>query len=141
MKKLLITAVLAISSLAQAEDARIGVHLGSYHFSSDGNNVNPGIYGVVDGWTAGTFYNSKRRQSFYGGYTWESDEWKRLSAAVTLGLITGYGKGATPYPMVIPSIGWRHGLLGKASVLRIMFVPRASHQKSHALHASMEWKF
>lgn len=152
MKKLLISFLVLGASLAFAGETKIGLHLRSHHFS-DGprgkwwepdyqyNNVNPGVYAYHDGWTAGVFYNSERRVSVYGGYTFESPQWNKLSVAATVGLISGYGSSKTIYPMLIPSVAWEHGFLGRGSTLRMMFMPKAAKNGSAALHLTHEWKF
>lgn len=153
MKKSILSLVLLVAACAvSAQEAKFGVHLVSHHFGSGKsghwsepaykfNNNNYGVYGVYDGWTAGVFYNSERRTSFYAGYTWETQQWHKLSAAVTLGAITGYRDGARPYPMVIPSVAWEHGLLGSGSTLRAMVMPKAAENGATAIHLSHEWKF
>lgn len=154
MKKLLsLFLVLVFSTFAQAQETKVGLHLFSHHFGDGGkrgywwepnyefNNNNYGVYAVRDGWTGGVFYNSERRTSIYAGYTWETEQWNRLSAAVTVGAITGYRPGMRPYPMVVPSVAWNHGLLGSGSTLRVMLMPKAAKQGATALHLSHEWRF
>ena len=84
----------------------IGFHLYTYHFdkSQGYNNVNPGIYVVKDGWTAGAYYNSERKASAYAGYTF----FKVFGVPIdiTLGAITGYEKAAV-LPLVVPSVAWK----------------------------------
>jgi hypothetical protein len=69
----------------------IGMHIGSQHFGGEDpsqyNNTNPGLYVRSEGWTAGFYRNSYRRDSIYGGYTFESRDQRW---AVTTAYITGY---------------------------------------------------
>ena len=83
----------------------IGVHLGTYHFdaSKGYNDFNPGVYAICDGWTAGTYHNSERRQSFYAGRTFPLGP-----LDVTIGAVTGY-KSATLTPMLVPSHKFENG--------------------------------
>lgn len=143
MKKLLILSLALSASLAIAQDATIGFHIGSQHLgkANDYNNVNPGLYGKYKGWTGGVFYNSIERVSVYGGYTFESPQWNKLSVAATVGLITGYRDGARPYPMLVPSLAWEHGFLGSGSTLRLMYLPPVRNVETHVLHLGHEWKF
>jgi hypothetical protein len=84
----------------------IGLHLGTYHFdrSKDYNETNPGAYVQCDGKTAGYYYNSEKRHSFYAGYTWQKGPW-----ALTVGGVTGYDRGVRiggerVSVMLIPSV-------------------------------------
>ena len=53
-----------------AEGLVIGLHVVSLHSSPGLNNTNPGVYVKTQaGYTAGTYFNSERRQSFYLGRT------------------------------------------------------------------------
>lgn len=123
---------------ADSPDIRIGLHLGSKHFQSEFkyNNVNPGLYVVYDGWTAGGYYNSERRPSFYAGYTWEYRT-KFLTPGLTVGAITGY-KRASVLPMIVPSISV--GLTEQVSA-RLTFIPKVEKSSASVLHLSIERKF
>lgn len=129
----------ALSCGQARSETRIGAHLGSYHFSGDFNNFNPGVYVYHNGWTAGTYYNSERRQSVYAGYTAEWQLSEQWSAAVTVGAITGYQRAAV-LPMAVPSLRWSiPGALGTA--VRVSFVPPVGKGSSAVVHASIEWRF
>lgn len=120
-------------------ETRFGAHLGSYHFSGDFNNFNPGVYVYHNGWTLGTYYNSERNQSVYAGYTAEWQLGGQWSAALTVGAISGYAR-ASVLPMAIPSVAWRiPGGLGSA--LRVSVVPPVGRGSAAAVHASIEWRF
>jgi len=119
-------------------DTRIGVHIASYHDPKMGyNNVNPGLYIYKDGWTAGTYYNSERRQSFYGGYTFEGELIGPVSWGLTVGLITGYSR-AKVLPMVVPTLSIPDRILG--GTVRVAFIPPVS-KGAAAIHLSHEWRF
>lgn len=74
-------------STAQAQGPTIGLHLVSQHWPSKGqNNVNPGLYvRNAEGWVAGTYRNSERKQSWYVGRDFEYGRF-----GLRLGLVTGY---------------------------------------------------
>lgn len=87
-----------------------GLHLATYHAdrSAHYNETNGGTYAQCDGWTAGHYRNSERKDSSYAGYTFSTT---RLS--LTVGLVSGYARGLTP--MLIPSVRltkhWRVAIL------------------------------
>lgn len=120
-----------------AADTRVGAHLGSYHFEGNFNNFNPGVYVYHDGWTAGTYYNSERNQSYYAGYTFEYPLVGPFTGGLTVGAITGYAR-AKVMPLVVPSV--RLGLTDVLG-LRVTFVPKVEKGGSSAVHASIEWSF
>ena len=117
----------------------LGAHLMSYHDSGHFNNVNPGLYlHLESGITAGTYYNSERRQSQYAGYTFKPfDALPHLD--VTVGAVTGY-KRKRVSPLFIPSYtafqteeGWRG---------RIGLLPRmGSVQPVNVVHFMLEKQF
>ena len=52
----------------------IGMHIASVHSVGGMNNHNPGIYiRTESGFSAGTYRNSYRRDTYYAGWTWESE--------------------------------------------------------------------
>ena len=114
---LAIAATLGMS--CQVRAATIGLHLGSKHEAQGMNNVNPGVY-VRDarGWTAGAYLNSVCRASLYVGRTWESPQWHGLSAAVTVGAVTGYERSVTA--LLVPSVAYS----GAIGTVRLGIVPR-----------------
>lgn len=121
---------------AHAETS-VGVHLGSVHSQGHYNNVNPGVYVNHNGWTAGTYYNSERKQSVYGGYTFDKEIMGGVRSSATVGLITGYGHGAMP--MVVPSISAHNALIGGRT--RLSWAIKIKPDGAHALHLSHEWSF
>lgn len=122
-----------------AADTRVGAHLGSYHFEGNFNNFNPGVYVYHDGWTAGTYYNSERNQSYYAGYTFEYPLVGPFTGGLTVGAITGYSR-ASVMPLAVPSIAWRTSGDSRLA-LRVSFVPKVEKGGSSAVHASIEFKF
>jgi hypothetical protein len=108
---------LCFSFGAQAQT--FGVHTFSLHERPGMNNTNPGVYVRFDnGATVGTYFNSHRKQSTYAGWSFETDELHSLSAAVTVGVVTGYSQKVSA--LLVPSIAL-HTSLGTA---RIGIVPR-----------------
>lgn len=99
----------------------VGLHLATYHAdrSAGYNETNGGTYVQCDGWTAGHYRNSERKDSTYAGYTVSNYRF-----ALTLGLVSGYDRGLTP--MLIPSARltkhWRVAILPP--------IPKASRDTS-----------
>lgn len=97
----------------------------------DYNNVNPGLYYVHNGWTAGFYRNSYDRNTVYAGYTFESDEYLRVRAVATVALATGYAviRGVGDIrPMIVPGIAVR---VTESASVRLSGVPAGSHSFAH----------
>lgn len=77
------------------ESIILGLHLMSAHLPErpGQNNINPGIYAVADGWTAGTYRNTLRRQSVYFGYQFDAPN---TPFSLTIGAVSGYHITKTP---------------------------------------------
>jgi hypothetical protein len=100
------------------------------------NNSNPGAYvKTTKGYTAGTYYNSERRQTFYLGRTFETQLVPWLSAGVTVGAITGY-RPHPLLPMAIPSV--RVPLPGAVSA-RVAYVPPIEKKGVSTVHFALEF--
>lgn len=144
MKMLISAIILSAAALMAApasadEIANYGIHIGSKHYPQYSyNNSNPGIYVRMEsGMTYGAYYNSERRMSFYGGYTYQVNE----KIAVTVGLISGYSLGRDKtriYPMIVPSL--KLGKIGDTT-LRLAIMPQASSKNygATAIHLMAEW--
>lgn len=129
---------LAVTCGQAKADTRVGLHLGSYHSTPGYNNTNPGVYVFHNGWTAGTYYNSERNQSYYAGYTWEYPLGSMVRVGATAGVITGY-KRADVLPMVVPSVAVSiPGGFGTAA--RLSFIPPVGGMPT-VLHLSVEFRF
>lgn len=126
MKRIATLLLLALAGWAQA--GTLGLHIGSQHFpKQDYNNFNPGAYYISDeGWTAGTYYNSERKQSVYAGKSWDFGPF-RLQA----GLITGYSSPVLP--MVAPSVSLGAGF-------RLTVLPKVERGGSSVIHLTWETK-
>jgi hypothetical protein len=113
---------------AAMADTVVGVHIGTYHLDRDGgaNDFNPGAYLQVDGVIGGLYYNSRRKNSFYGGYTyrWGSG----FQPAVTLGAVTGYD--TLLRPVLLASVRVGH--------VRFAFIPPVAGI-SGGIHVSTEF--
>lgn len=110
----------------------VGIHAVSWHEKDGMNNVNPGIYGRWDnGFTAGTYYNSERRQTFYAGWTFADSS---DTFAVTVGAATGYMR-ASVVPILVPSV--RLPMTDRFS-LRVSVAPV---KDAAAIHLSFEGRF
>lgn len=126
MKRIAALLLLALAGWAQA--GTLGLHIGSQHFPAQQyNDFNPGVYYISDqGWTAGTYYNSERKQSVYAGKSWDYGPF-RLQA----GFITGYSRPVLP--MVAPSVGLGAGF-------RLTVLPKVERDGSAVIHLMYEVK-
>jgi hypothetical protein len=126
--------LVAVGPCTLARAQAVGLHLGSIHERAGFNNVNPGAYvRDAEGWTVGVYRNSVRRVSLYGGRTWESPAWHGLSAAVTVGVVTGYTDTVTA--LLVPSVVFT----AHRTALRVGIVPRPpTDGGSAALHLMIE---
>jgi len=130
----LAAAVAALGSCAAARAAEpevtVGVHVYTYHFTESAgfNNVNPGAYIVVNGWTGGLFYNSERHMSGYAGYTFRNVLGSPID--VVVGGVTGYAV-APVVPLVAPSV-----LVTKHLRLSLPLTP---YKTGWGVHASLEF--
>lgn len=115
----------------------LGINLYTQHIStqSNPNNVTPGIYANFDGPTLGTYYNSARRQSLFGGWVFETQD-KRF--AILAGAVSGYRENGKDVirPMLIPS--YKMDLVDKFS-FRISFIPKPPHGFSSGFNFSLEY--
>ncbi len=126
------TALMMSAWAPHASAGTIGLHIASQHFPAKRyNNSNPGIYYRTDeGWTAGTYRNSIRRQSVYAGYTWK---FGRLD--VTTAAVTGYQD--TLQPLLVPSLSL---FTYKGVTPRLAYIPRVEKKiGSHVLHLMVEF--
>lgn len=119
-------------------ETSVGVHIGSVHDKQGFNNINPGVYVNHNGWTAGTYYNSERKQSYYAGYTAQGELVHNLSWGLTVGAITGYSAGKV-IPLVVPSVAYNNDLLGGRT--RLSLAVATNKNGANALHLSHEWGF
>lgn len=130
---------LAVLFPSKANAAEFGLHVGSMHAPRNGmNNANPGAYVITDaGWTLGAYYNSERRMSAYGGWTYTHrlpSDWR---LQVAMGAVTGY-ESRSVLPLVAPSIttpaaaGWR---------ARIAFLPKVEKAGANVLHLMVQREF
>lgn len=123
-----------IFEILSAPIVAVGLHLGSIHSTNTFNDINPGIYVKNQkGLTAGTYYNSERKQSFYGGWTWSPHK----NIDVTFGAITGY-KAAKVQPLVLPTV---HFEVMRDVRMRVGYVPKIHSDGAHAIHFMVEHTF
>ncbi len=132
----LFVAALAAVPCAQAQEQTpkhtFGLHLVSYHSPvKTYNNTNPGAYyRHPDGWTAGFYRNSVRRDSIYVGYTW-----KYGILDVTTAGVSGYFHKVQPLLVPSVSLGTWQGLTP-----RIAYIPRVEKKiGSHVIHLMLEF--
>lgn len=98
----------------------------------------PGVYARwSNGATLGVLRNSYKRLGAYGAYTLTSDERAPISAALSLGLISGYAI-APICPLVIPSVAAR---ISDRATLRVLLMPKlAAKQHSSSASVGIEWR-
>jgi hypothetical protein len=116
-----------------------GAHLMSYHDAGNYNNANLGAYVQhQSGVTVGSYYNSERKQSHYGGYTFKPfDQFPRLD--VTAGMVSGYSAGRF-VPFVLPSL--TAYVSDDGTRARLGYVPRVgSFQPVNVVHLMVEKQF
>ncbi|MBX3626398.1 MAG: hypothetical protein KF892_15375 [Rhizobacter sp.] len=117
---------------AQTQTHTFGLHLVSYHEPDKTyNNTNPGLYyRHPDGWTAGFYRNSVRRDSIYVGYTWKYGIFDITTAGVS-----GYFHKVQPLLVPSVSLGTWYGVTP-----RIAYIPRVEKKiGSHVLHLMLEF--
>lgn len=117
---------------AQTQTHTFGLHLVSYHAPEKTyNNTNPGLYyRHPDGWTAGFYRNSLRRDSIYVGYTW-----KYGILDITTAGVSGYFHKVQPLLVPSVSLGTWYGVTP-----RIAYIPRVEKKiGSHVLHLMLEF--
>jgi hypothetical protein len=118
--------------------ATVGLHLRSWHGHDPAgrwNNTNPGVYARWgNGATVGAYHNSQRRTSAYVGWTGDWPLTERISAGVTVGLISGYDRHVLP--MAVPSV---RVALGERTSLRTSLALNPRKSGASALHLSIEW--
>lgn len=138
----LITRAAAAALLAMAGAASnaqtIGMHTLSWHDQPGYHSSTPGLYVRTNtGLTVGAMQNSEGHAGAYAGYTASTDEQRRLSAAITVGLITGYTL-APVLPMAVPSIALK---LSDQAAVRVLVLPRFHpKQGANALSLTLEWR-
>lgn len=120
--------------------AAIGLHLGSAHIDPtpglELNNRNPGVHiELQNGLTAGTYYNSIRRQSVYAGYSMNLPKVGPIEPAIFFGGITGYTNGL--WAAIVPSAYLPLGDFG----LRLAYIPKVTATKVHTIHLMIEHRF
>ena len=114
----------------------VGIHTVSVHTEKGYNNTNPGVYLSIDGYTAGTYYNSERHQTYYVGYNFAGELGYGLDWGLTLGLATGYERSKV-VPMLVPSVSLN---LGNNFAVRLSAIPPFAKSPGVA-HLSFERKF
>lgn len=130
--------VLAVSCGQAKAETRLGLHIISHHFSGDFNNLNHGAYIYHDGFTAGTYYNSERKQSYYVGYTFEGALVGPLSYGLTIGAVSGYARGSV-LPLVVPSVSVPIANTGIG--VRLSAIPPVGKGSAALVHLTAEYTF
>jgi hypothetical protein len=152
-------ALLLLFFVLTANGQTIGLHLGTAHTHGGLNGVNPGVYARFDnGATIGAYRNSIGRNSAYAAYTMETPIRPSISAALAVGIVTGYQRvyftgdcrngefGTLEYPcyrgnnskltvLFAPSIAFSQG----ANAIRLAVIP--SKDAGFAAHLMVERRF
>lgn len=153
MSKLIAILFAIMATMANAQE--IGVHTYTHHFDSHNglNERNWGLYYRGEGWTAGGYRNSYRRNTLYAAKSFEAGNF-----ALDLGVANGYQRktkamectiqgntGCWQYdtkaksylvPAIAASYAWD---MGDGYKVRLTGVP--SYEKSGLVHLSVERKF
>jgi hypothetical protein len=105
----------------------IGMHLNSWHskYNATFNTLNPGAFVQYQGYTAGTYYNSMRKQSSYAGKIWDLDQDCRYE--VQVGFVSGYATKVLPY--VAASVKFDLQEVQKGLHLKVTGIPLYSVNK------------
>lgn len=116
----------------------LGIHLASYHLQPElsgdqpYNDANPGLYlRTPAGWQVGTYWNSHRKVTLYGGRAFRPFAGQNWDAGAFLGVATGYPWGDL---MPIGALSARYGFA------RLTATPRIGDKASATLHLSFEWE-
>jgi hypothetical protein len=117
----IVLSLLLLSTSAQAEDWKYGLHVLSFHKpGSHMQTITPGAYALhTSGVTLGAYRNSLGKFSSYAGYS---------TKYLTLGVVTGYPR-AKLLLMVVPSYKFESGY-------RVSLIPNPWGQS--AIHLSKE---
>ena len=90
------------------------------------------------GVTVGSYYNSERRQSYYGGYTFKPFD-RLPDLDVTVGVVSGYQK-MIAMPFMLPS--YTVFKTDDGARVRIGYLPHVgSFQPANVLHLMVEKQF
>ena len=104
-----------------------------YYKKNGFNNNNLGIaYQLDSGYSAGVYYNSVRRTSFYAGKSWMFNDY----LGVYTGAATGYKRSVTPFVSGLINIP----VTEKYSVL-INVIPTPRFDKYLVINTALVWKF
>jgi hypothetical protein len=139
--KHLTTLLFALAAGSAFSQPLVGLHIGSHHSAPGFNDSNPGVYvrwvdEHGDGWGAGVLRNSEHGTSLWAGYTLNTPRLGPVSAALTVGAVTGY-RAAPVLPLLTPSVALHSG----ANAVRLTYLPRVTRSGAHAIHLSVERKF
>lgn len=90
----------------------IGVHIASYHFSGNFNEINPGLYCQTENYEIGVYHNSLSKTSVYAARNFQGENWGLMA-----GMVTGYHYKIIP--AVVPSYRFliKHKTHTKISVI------------------------
>ena len=151
-----ILALTAQCAMAETGDTWINLHLGSHHdtnqwFDDNGNafDFNESNYGagVIHEWIdhldvrAGAFRNSFDHTSVYTGIGWHTSYQKPVSAALQVGIATGYkntptGGDSALVGYVMPTLGINFDRVRA----EIGYIPSTGEDKSNVVTFSLSFK-
>jgi hypothetical protein len=128
--------------ICSATTLAIGMHLNSWHskYNNEFNTSNPGAFVQYQGYAAGTYYNSIRKQSLYAGKIWDLDLDCRYE--VQVGIVSGYATKVLPY--VAASIKFDLQEVQKGLHLKVTGIPLYTTNKKIEgiiLGASLMYEF
>lgn len=116
------------------------LHIAAYHAAPGYNGDTPGIGALCDvrpdtRVAVGTYFNSIRRQSYYGALVWQPLAVGPIKVGVLAGAVTGYGHD------VIPLAAFAVSLPAGRFELHGVFVPEAPAVSPATAQISVSYNF
>lgn len=139
MKSLIaLAAFLTLSTAASASElapTHVILHTVSAHSEPGYNNYNAGVGLRWNELAVGVYHNSEYRTSAYAAYTLEAPLTNKLSAGLTLGVVTGY-KRAPVAPLALTSLVYS---MTPTTAVRLSVAPAFKASPAVA-HITLEFK-
>lgn len=114
------------------------LHVASWHDRGEFNNANAGLaLHWPGGFSAGGYYNSMSRASWYAGFTVPVYDYHSLQLDVMVGALTGYSLATPAIPIMVPVFGYR---LNPQNAVQLVFIPHLV-LPANIVHAMYEYRF
>lgn len=116
----------------------VRLHVASWHDRGDFNDANLGLaVHWTGGFSAGGYYNSIRRASWYAGFLVPVYDRHSIRLEVLMGAITGYSDSTPAIPIAVPVFGYQ---LHPHQSIQLVFLPEFV-LPANAVHAMYEVRF